>query len=500
MKAAVRERAVNRPLSVLVPTRRRPRIGYLIAALGHALLLAALLAVRDETTPLSKGFGLMAVVIAAAFIGGLGPGIFASTLGFLIFNFVFIPPYGSLAIEKAEDVVVLFVFLGLSVLISAILSLETQRREASESRERELEILNELSRDLVTNPPGPSSYHAALGHIVRLFGFAAGSLFTPGRNGTEALVEQATIGAPPGTITTGWNPEAGSAPLRIPLSAAGRNLGLLVLTGTAGPLVERESRVLNAFCNELALVLERDRLIAVAEEADVYRRTDQIRRSLLGAVSHELRSPLAAIKASVTDLLAPDAPQDSQYAREVLEAVNAETDRLDRLITNLLDMSRIDAGALLARVQASDLSEAASSCGRRLEGTWPQHRVRTAVPPDAQLVLADPVFLERVLTNLLENAAKASPPGWIDLEATRDGAEVVMRVIDHGPGIPAEVRDQVFQPFYALDRRNSRPGKGLGLAISRGFLDAMGGSIWIEDTPGGGATFAFRLPASDGRR
>lgn len=478
----------------LVPARRRPRLGYTLGVGGHAAVAAILLAVRDETTPLSKGLVFMAVVILAAVVGGLGPGILASILGFLIFNLAFIPPYGTLYINRAEDTFVLFVFLALSLLISTIFALESERREAVEARESELEMLNRLSHEMVVGIPGPQTYETVLTQLIHLFNFSSAALLAPGEAGS--LEEQAVVGAPPGSIAVS-GAQGGPGAVRIALSVGTKSVGLLLLAGDRPPLDDAGMRVLRACCNELALVLERDRLIAVAERADVYRRTDAIRRSLFGAVSHELRSPLAAIKASVTDLLSSGYAADPGYAKEVLQAVDGESDRLDGLITNLLDMSRIESGTLLARIQTSDLADSVHRCRDRVENLWPAVSIRVSVPEDSTYVQADPVFLERVLTNLLENGAKASPEG-IEVEARRDGSVVTVRVIDHGTGVPVGEREHVFHPFYELDRENARLGRGLGLAICKGFLNVMQGEIWLEESPGGGATFAFSLPAARG--
>ncbi|HEY8202674.1 MAG TPA: ATP-binding protein [Actinomycetota bacterium] len=478
----------------------RRAAGFSMALAGNVALTLLLLLVRDRTTPLSKGFAFMAVVIAAAALGGLGPGVAASVVGFALFNFFFLPPYGTMVVGRLEDVVVLFVFLGLSLVISALLARQAERAGTAEARERELEMLQDLNRELVTGPPGTQTYEAALSHLVGLFGFEAASLLVA-RDGVSALREAVAVGAPLGTIHPSWDPQRRRSPIRMPLHVGRRTLGLVVLAGDRPAPNEPESRVLRAFCDELALVLERDRLLALAQTAETYKRTDQARRSLLGAVSHELRTPLAAIKASVTDLLARDAPSDARYRREALETVNEEADRLDGLIANLLDMSRVEAGSLTAHLQASDLAEALRRCADRTERIWPQLRVHPTVDSSAAFVRADPVFLDRVVTNLLENAAKAAPEGsgHVEMEARCDNGRVTVRVIDHGRGVPADARERIFQPFSELDGAGSpggRLGTGLGLAICKGFLAAMNGEVWIEDTPGGGATFAFSLPGA----
>jgi two-component system, OmpR family, sensor histidine kinase KdpD len=476
---------------------QRRAAGYAVATMGTIALTLGFLAFRDTTTPLPKGFGFLIVVVVAAATGGLGPGILASVLGSLTFNFFFLPPYGTFVIARAEDVVVLFVFLGLSILISALLARATERAEAAEAREQELRTLQRLSAELVALIPGPGSYQAILSRLLGLFGFAAAALYVhdpePG-----GLREQVTVGSAPGTLPPDPRPEAEAhAPERLPLSVGGRALGVLVLGGDRPPLDAAERRVLRAFCDQFALVLERDRLLQAATEAEAYRRTEQIRRSLLAAVSHDLRSPLAAIKASVTDLLGHDVEHGADEAREALDSIDKETDRLGALIANLLDMSRIEGGMLKARPQNLDLAEILAPCVDRLERQWPQLSVRLDLQAAEFLVRADPMFLDRVVANLLDNAAKAAAQSGnhqIEVHAERVDARATVRVVDHGPGVPHSVREQLFYPFYQPSERHPRLGTGLGLAISKGFLNLMHGQIWLEETTGGGATFAFSLP------
>jgi two-component system sensor histidine kinase KdpD len=469
-----------------------------VATVGTVVLTLCLLPFRDSVTPLAKGFGFLVVVVVAAAIGGLWPGLVASVFGFILFNFFVLPPYNTLLIGRGEYVVVLFVFLGLSVLISGLLARATERADAAEAREEELRALQALSAELVAAAPGPESYRSVLTLLVRLFGFTAGALYVQDP-ATRELREVITVGAEPETLSPRWDPATEArAPERLPLSVGGRNLGLFVLQSDRQPLAPAESRVLRAFCDEFALVLERDRLLHSATEAEVYRQSDQVRRSLLAAVSHDLRTPLAAIKASVTDLLATDTDHGAEYSREVLESVDQETDRLAALIANLLDMSRIEGGMIQARVQGVDLREILSACIDRAQRQSNGLVVTTRLADDALVVRADPVFLDRVVTNLLDNAARAaleSAAHGIEVEASRDVDAVTVRIVDHGPGVPESVREQLFYPFYQLGERHPRLGTGLGLPISKGFLHLMEGDIWIEDTPGGGATFAFSLPS-----
>jgi two-component system, OmpR family, sensor histidine kinase KdpD len=373
---------------------------------------------------------------------------------------------------------------------------------AADARRAELELLQQLSQGLVAMQPGPRGYEVVLEELIRQFGFSRASLFV--EEGGH-LLERATVGGIPGELAPSWDPRLDVAPPeRLPLHVGGRNVGLLVLSGDRPPLDPMESRIVRTFCDQLAVILERDRLLELATEAEILRKSDSLRRTLLGAVSHELRSPLAAIKTSVTDLLAEDAHHDPSSVREALESVNEETDRLNALIANLLDASRIEAGVLRANIQNVDLEELLAKSVDRMRRVYREVKVYTTIHA-FPLVRADPIFLDRVIGNLLENAARAASKSRrhsveVVVEARRQS--VTTRITDHGVGVPSDVREQLFYPFYKIDERRARLGPGLGLAIVKGFLSLMKGEVWVEDTPGGGATFAFSLPGagSEGQR
>lgn len=478
------------------PQRHRQAVAYALALAGTLGLVFAFLPLRDEVDPLAKGFGFLVVVVAAAGIGGIGPGVFASILGFVVFNFYFIPPFETFAIGEPEHVVVLFVFLGLAVLISILLGRASERAAAAEAREEELRTLQDLSRELVVRGPGPDAYQEILSQVVSTFAYDAGALFVQDAGGVRGLGEVVAVGAGPGEIRPEWDPRSPERPPeRLPLSIGSRAVGLLVLRGSRPAPSEPESRILRAFGDQLALVLERDRLLRTATDAEVYRQTERLRQTLLAAVSHDLRSPLAAIKASVTDLLDEGVTRTPAEHREALEAIDQESERLNALIANLLDMSRIEAGVLHARLETVDLNDAIATSVRNVGRVWPNVDIRFRVE-DGLMVRADPVFLDRVLTNLLDNAARSAKDSASDIEVTsgRTNGRVTVRVIDHGSGLTPDAREVMFHPFYELDQRNPRLGAGLGLAIAKGFVVAMHGEIWIEDTPGGGATFAVAVP------
>lgn len=481
------------------PRAHRQTAAHAVAVGGTLALVLAFLPFRDEIDPLAKGFGFLVVVVAAAGIGGIGPGVAASIVGFVVFNFFFLPPYDTFVIGEPEYVVVLFVFLGLSVLISILLGRAQERTEKAELREEELRTLQGLSRELVVRGPGTDTYREIVSRVLSTFGYDAGALFVQDAASARGLGEVLVVGAEPGEIRLEWDPRSPERPPeRLPLSVGSRNVGLLVLRGPRPAPSEAESRILRALGDQLALVLEHDRLLRTATDAEVYRQAERLRQALLAAVSHDLRSPLAAIKASVTDLLDESVSRTTAERREALEAIDSESERLNALIANLLDMSRIQAGVLHAKVETVDLSDAIATSVRNVRRGWPQIPIRSRIE-DGVTVRADPVFLDRILTNLLENAARAAKETASAVEVTtgRTDGRVTIRVIDHGRGVAPDTRDVVFHPFYELDQRNPRLGAGLGLAIAKGFVVAMDGEIWVEDTPGGGATFAVAAPADE---
>jgi two-component system sensor histidine kinase KdpD len=253
----------------------RPRaVGYALATAGTAALVALLLPIRGHFTPLSNGFGFLTLVVVTGAIGGLGPGIVASLAGFLAFNFFFIPPYDTFAIGRGEDVVVLFVFLGLSILISILIARATARAEAAEARERELRALQDLSRALVEHGADPQSYAVVVKLVVARFGFRDGALFIQQRADATGLDELVVVNAEPGSVPLSAE---GPGIERQALNIGSRNLGVLVLRGDRLDITVSERRVLRAFSDQLALVLERDRMLRVATEAS---RRSQERESL----------------------------------------------------------------------------------------------------------------------------------------------------------------------------------------------------------------------------
>jgi len=253
--------------------------------------------------------------------------------------------------------------------------------------------------------------------------------------------------------------------------------------------------VLAAFAAQLGHALERRRLESQAARAAAAAQGDRLRTAILRAVSHDLRTPLASIKASATSLLQDDIDWAPDTQREFLEAIDEEADRLDAVVGDLLDMSRLEAGVVRPALSPVGLDEVVHSALASLSETTGivACDVPTALPP----VLADPALLQRSVANLVANALRhGSADGAPSVVGRSIGTEVELRVVDHGPGVPALDREQLFEPFRRLGDRQGPAGVGLGLAVARGFVDAMGGQLRLDDTPGGGLTAVVTLPSA----
>lgn len=303
----------------------------------------------------------------------------------------------------------------------------------------------------------------------------------------------------PGEAEGSWVVRAGTGtPIPDRPTGDGRTLELagdarLVLAGRR--LQDEDLRVLNVFVAQLSSALERHALAEEAAEAGALAHTDQLRTALLRAVSHDLRTPLASIKASATSLLQDDVDWSAEAQREFLLTIDEEADRLDALVGNLLDMSRLETGALDLLVRPVGLEEVVAAALASLGGLADE--VDVDVPETLPRVSADPALLERAVANVVGNAVQASPPGRpVRVQAGAVGDCVDLRVVDRGPGVAPDLRQVMFLPFQRLGDQPRGNGVGLGLAVAHGFVDAMGGSLDAEDTPGGGLTMVLRLPVA----
>jgi two-component system sensor histidine kinase KdpD len=463
-------RRLGRP-SALSPRRRLA--GLLIAVIGLPLLTFSLAQVRDDLTLASVLLLFLLLVVAVAAVGGPVLAIGTAIVAFLCANYYFAPPLHEWTIEERENVLALIVFLLVAAVVSAFVDASARRaRDAARAR-ADAETLARLAANVQHDDP-----LADLVVFIRSsFGLDGASVLARGDEAAEWRVEAAAGSHPPADPT--------SASLTL---ALGEDV-VLALAGAG--LTGADRQVLNAFAAQLTAARERAHLTAAAAHATELTEANELRTALLQAVSHDLRTPLASIKASVSSLRQNDVDWSPTDVAEFLETIEAETDRLTALVTNLLDMSRLQAGALHPSLRPVNLEEvvpaAIASLGERAHG------VVVDVPETLTAVRADAALLERVVANLVENAMRWSPgdrPARVTAGRVHD--RVDLRVIDHGPGISADSRERVFQPFQRLGDRGGT-GVGLGLAVARGFVRAMEGELLIEDTPEGGTTAVVSL-------
>jgi two-component system, OmpR family, sensor histidine kinase KdpD len=481
------ERSSGRWLGVKGP---RVVVGYAVALGGTTTASAVLLALRERVSTTNVVLVFLVVVVAAAANGGLGPGATAAALGFLAFDLLFLPPYGHLKVHDQEDYVSLTVYLLIALVVSVLVSTRERRQALAERRERETRTLYELSSRLLHD-----GLQATLDQVARtlrsLFDLAGCAVLLAGEDGRQRPV----------AVDGDAGEDAAARGLVVPLRASGGPVGAIVLVAGDGPprLGEQELRVVGAFANQAALAVERDRQQEEQARARALAETDRLRTALLNSVSHDLRTPLASIKASASSLLDPTVDWDPRQRREFLETIDQEVDRLTRLVHNLLDMSRIEAGALDPRLVETALPDVTGPVVR-LARSKSSQPIDVDVPEDLPAVLVDPVRLDQVLTNLLDNARRYAGDRAVAVRGRKVDGRVEVRVVDHGPGIPEAERERVFDQFYRLRQGGRIPpdGTGMGLAITKGIVEALGGSIRVEATPGGGATFVVSLAAGSG--
>ena len=439
------------PLLTLVLAHERDRIG-----LGSDLLL----------------YLLLVVVIAA--IGGAWVAGATAVVAFVLVNWYFTPPIHTLTIADGDNLLALIVFLVVAAVVSGLVTAAARRAlEAARARSEAASLVRLAGALLAEDDPLPS----IMQQLRSTFGLRSVAVLRPvPDNGwlVEAHAGEAVL----------ERPEDATATAELPDDA--------VFAYDGPNLTGDDRRVLNAFVSQLAVALASRELRASASAAGALAEADALRTALLRAVSHDLRTPLASIKASVSTLLADDLNLDDETVRQLHETIDEEVDRLNELVSNLLAMSRLEAGALqlaYADVGVDEIvGRALVSLGDRADA------VVVDVPDSLRRVRVDPALAERAIANVVDNAIAWSPDGQpVRLEAADVGDHVVLRVIDRGPGIPPADRDRVFQPFQRLgdSRIHGGGGVGLGLAVARGFTEAIGGDLQLEDTPGGGTTMTF---------
>lgn len=459
-----------------------------IAAPGLATLVG--LGIGDERATAAALVYLLGVFAAAA-VGGLGPGVLSSVLSFLGLNFFFTPPRRTLSVGKTDDLIALVVFVTVGMAVSWLVAVGLSQRARAERRELEARSLYAISSRLLASEDLDVALRELAGSVRRLFGLSRCEVRIREHDGSLAL-----------RAWDGELPPPGADEIAVPLATPDRDLGALVLMPGAARIGEAERQVAAIFARQTAAALERAILEHEAKQARLAAETNRVRRALLSAVSHDFRTPLASIKASLTALEpgadgATLAPSDAQ---ELLRTAIEETERLERLVANLLDLTRIRSGAIAPDRVSIPIDDVIEDALAGLRAPLADHRIEVMIRQDVPLLEVDPVQVGQVFRNVLQNAGRFAPPGSaIRIAASSWHGAVEVRVSDRGPGIPGADREAIFAEFYRSGDGRSA-GTGLGLAVSKAIVEANGGAIWAEETPGGGATIVVRLPASAGAR
>ena len=474
-----------------------------IVALGTFVLFL----LRNFFSPAVAAMLYLGTVVISATVGGRMAGITATLLSFLAFNYLFVEPYYTLTVHQPQDLLIMGVMLGVSVLFSSLMARAQSRLEEVQARERQAMQLYEFSNALTgqIDPPGIAATLA--GRLAELFK-------------ATAVEVELCLPDSPGCIRVPTNESAPETqPIQqigirvMPLVSANRRLGEIRMWGVKDAFSPEEERLLRTFAGQSALALERAVLAASERRARVLEESDRLKTAILSSVSHELRTPLASIQAAATSLFNPSVDLEAEARSELQLLLLEETEHLTQLVGNLLNMSRLEAGALKLDREWNSLAEISASAARRLKRFTHDHDLQIHISEELPLVAVDSVLMEQVFINLLGNSLKFTPPGK-SIQVSAEEVNNVVRVVvcNQGPPIPAPYLERIFEKFNPIpaqetiqrDRnpeRDRNPGQGrnlgtgLGLSICKGIVEAHEGRIWAENLEDGVAFF-FTLPLS----
>jgi two-component system sensor histidine kinase KdpD len=488
-------------------------MGSVIALGGLAALAAAQVPLRSHLSIATPALVFVIPVILGVVVGGIAPGVLGSVAGLITYDVFFIPPYGTLAVRQPRDWIALVAYLVVVLVVAQVVTKLQSAQEEAQRRTKDADRLFELSQALIGDLALPDLLSHIVTTVQNAFTPRWTALVLPGpdeRDGTETTDLRVAASAGQG-LTTGDRRSLTSSEgttrslgliggealsrVAVALVASNRPVGLLVLQDVR---FERQDRALLAtFANQAALAVERVQLREQALRTRLLEEIDRWRGALMGAVSHDLRTPLASVKTAVSTLRQTDAMLGSGDRAELLELIEIQSDRLARLLTNLLDMTRIESGALELRPTFIAFDELIGEVLESLGDLIPHSQVALEVPKDLPLLYIDPVLIGQVLVNLLENSARLTAEGSairVCARPTRKG-QVEIAVVDDGPGIGNDDRQRVFEMFS----QNGGGGRaGLGLAIAKAFVEAHDGAIWIDPEVDHGARIVFTVPSEAG--
>jgi len=448
-------------------------------------------------------------VAAVATWHGRGPSALAALLSVAAFDFFFVPPQLTFAVSDTQYVVTFGVMLVVSLLVSTLAIRVRAQADAARQREQRTEVLYAMSRELARARTAAEVASVASRHISELFRGPV-SVKLPGPDGRLGGLHATEAAEARESAVSNWAFEhgrmaglgtdtlPGASAIHVPLAGTQATLGVLCVRPDASllPLSPEQLDMLDTLARQAASGLERAQLAEEAERARLAAEAERLRNTLLSSVSHDLRTPLATITGAASTLLQSDSLTDGAQ-RDLKQAIYEESERLNRLVTNLLDMTRLESGSLRLSRDWHSMEELVGTALSRLERGLGGRRVTVSVPADLPLVPVDGVLVEQVLVNLIDNAVKYTPAGSpLAIGARAEGAAIQVEVVDAGPGLPPGAEERVFEKFYRAGA--SHQGFGLGLPICKAIVTAHGGRIWAENRAAGGAAFHFTLPLGDG--
>jgi two-component system sensor histidine kinase KdpD len=466
----------------------RPGLAALVSGVAAPLAAAALALVTVALGVVSAVAVFMLAVTVAAVSGGLWGGVLAA-VGSSIALPIILDPEHRLVFDETRDLVAAVVFLSIAVVVGLVVGNATDERARATRREREARLLGYLSGKLLSGEVPDQVLDDFAAIVLEPFGLATCHIAVV-LDGTEIVARSARDGV-----------EVGGPTEIVPMVVGTVPFGTLIAERPRGEraMTRDERQLLEAATRQAAAALDRARLDARARLAQLDAETNQLRAAMFSSVTHDLRTPLASIKAGVTSLLDRSVTHGPEQQRELLQTVLEETDRLNRLVGNIMDLARIRAGALTPRRIPTAIDEIVEAAVARLRPLFVGVDLKLYVAPDLPEAAVDPVQIDQVVTNVLENAATHSPPqGEVRVHVTSSGGGIRVRVSDQGPGIPLDERERIFEAFFRGQEAPERAGSGLGLAISRAIVVAHGGRIWVEETTGGGTAMIFEVPLLEG--
>jgi two-component system sensor histidine kinase KdpD len=451
---------------------------------------------------------LLTVVLAAVFLGR-GPAIMVSVLSVVAFDFFFVPPRFTMAVSDTEYLLTFFGLLAVGLVISYLTALVRGQAEAAQRREVQTAALYELGRDLTVTAGLETMAKTVITHINQTFSREA-AIFLP--EGDDLKVFATSPGLTPSEnelAVANWAFEHGQlagrgtdtlpdASMRCqPLKTTRGVVGVLGVkpSSTNAYLTPDQRRTLDAFANQVALAIERARLVEQARQAELLETTEKLQTALLNSISHDLRTPLVSITGALSSLQEDEGTLDAETRHSLLDTAHEEAERLNRLVGNLLNITRIESGAMRVVYQPGDIQDVIGSALEEVNERLGDRPIKVNIPEELPFVPMDFVLIVQVLVNLLDNALKYSlPKSTVEINARVSGAFLEVEVADRGIGIPPEDLVRVFDKFYRVQRPDNVNGTGLGLSICKGIVNAHGGFIAAENRPGGGVIVTFGLP------